>query len=108
MKKILVAGASGHLGRYVIKGLDERGHWIRALVRDAAPVRSIEHAIDDTSVGDATKPETLRGACDGIELLFFSGACPRRGVGPLALARAARDGFTGKFYSRTPEPSDRY
>lgn len=48
MKKILVAGASGHLGGYVIKGLDERGHWIRALIRDAAHVRSIEGAIEDT------------------------------------------------------------
>ena len=76
MKKILVAGASGHLGRYVTKELDERGHWIRALVRDAAHARSIEHAIDDTFFGDVTKPETLRGACDGIELVFSSVGAP--------------------------------
>ena len=61
MKKILVAGASGHLGRYVIKELDEPGHWIRALVRDAAHAGSIEHAIDDTFFRNEARDVASRG-----------------------------------------------
>ena len=36
MKRVLVAGASGHLGREVLACLKRRGGWhVRALTRDA-------------------------------------------------------------------------
>lgn len=59
---VLVAGATGALGRRVVDALVGRGHAVRALSRrgdDAVP----------THVGDVTRPETLAGACDGIDVV---------------------------------------
>lgn len=80
MKKVLVAGATGYLGRYVVQEFKNRGYWVRALVRDAdkasqpgpwfAP--AIGDLADELFVADATKPETLQGVCDGVEAVFSS------------------------------------
>ena len=35
MKKVLVAGATGYLGQFVVKALKAKGHWVRALGRGA-------------------------------------------------------------------------
>lgn len=34
MKKVLVAGASGYLGRYAVRRFKEEGYWVRALFRN--------------------------------------------------------------------------
>jgi len=34
MRRVLVAGATGHLGKEVLRELKERGHWVRVLLRD--------------------------------------------------------------------------
>lgn len=62
--KILVAGASGRLGRHVLRELAGRGRATRALVRDPA---RIEGAVEsEVFVGDARESGSLRGACDGV------------------------------------------
>jgi len=33
MKKVLVAGATGYLGRFVVQEFKKRGYWVRALAR---------------------------------------------------------------------------
>jgi uncharacterized protein YbjT (DUF2867 family) len=78
--KVLVAGATGYLGKYVAREFKRRGYWVRALARtpDKLKVEGpfLEPAIadipDDVFVGEATKPETLYGLCDGIEVVFSS------------------------------------
>ena len=35
MQKVLVAGATGYLGRYLVKEFKKQKYWIRALARDA-------------------------------------------------------------------------
>lgn len=80
MQRVLVAGASGYLGRFVVKELKERGYWVRILVRHPEKLRSpgsfLEPAIydiaDDIFVGQITKPETLTNVCDGIDAVFSS------------------------------------
>jgi uncharacterized protein YbjT (DUF2867 family) len=80
MKKILVAGATGYLGKYVLREFKRQGFWVRALVRDTKklgePGPFGEPAAldftDDIFVGEVTKPETLRGVCDGIDVVFSS------------------------------------
>ncbi|NTV01428.1 MAG: SDR family oxidoreductase [Chlorobiaceae bacterium] len=80
MKTVLVAGAAGYLGRYVAVEFMNRGYSVRAFVRDAeklkAPGKGLSPAIRDVvhevAVGDATRPETLRGLCDGIDIVFSS------------------------------------
>ncbi|QSJ18600.1 CIA30 family protein [Nostoc sp. UHCC 0702] len=56
---ILVAGATGGLGKRVVRRLLERGYKVRALVRDIDKARTILSDDIDLVVGDITKPETL-------------------------------------------------
>lgn len=80
MKKVLVAGATGYLGRYVVKKLKKRGYRVRALVRNADKMRipgpyfapAIDKLADEVVVCDATRPETLVGVCEGIDVVFSS------------------------------------
>lgn len=72
MKKILVAGATGYLGRYVVRAFKRRGYWVRALGRNADKLNSIADYADDLFVGEATDPASLEGLCDGIDVVFSS------------------------------------
>jgi uncharacterized protein YbjT (DUF2867 family) len=80
MKSVLVAGAAGYLGRHVVLEFKRRGYRVRAFVRDPEKLKragpwhepAIFDAVDEVFTGDATKPETLTGLCDGIDLVFSS------------------------------------
>lgn len=80
MKKVLVAGSTGYIGRYVVQELKNRGYWVRALLRSTEKIKQqgahLEPAIaplaDEFFVGEATRPETLAGVCDGIDIVFSS------------------------------------
>jgi len=77
-KKVLVAGASGYLGRYAVKEFKDRGYYVRALMRNPEKVKTIgpygEPAIydlaDEIIVGDVTFPESIKGICNGIDIVF--------------------------------------
>jgi uncharacterized protein YbjT (DUF2867 family) len=56
---ILVAGATGGVGKRVVKKLRERGYQVRCLVRDIDKARSILRNDVDLVVADITKAETL-------------------------------------------------
>jgi uncharacterized protein YbjT (DUF2867 family) len=78
--KVLVAGATGYLGRFVVREFKRRGYWVRALARNperlAEPgpflAPTVRDQIDDLFVGKVTRPETLAGLCDGIDVVFSS------------------------------------
>jgi uncharacterized protein YbjT (DUF2867 family) len=72
MKRVLVAGATGYLGGFVTKELKNRGCFVRALARSAGKLGGIEGDFDETHIGEITKPETLEGICDGIDMVFSS------------------------------------
>jgi len=80
MQRVLVAGATGYLGRYVVRELKHRGYWVRALARsaerlgEAGPFESpaVAALADDVFVGEVTRPETLGGLFDGIDVAFSS------------------------------------
>jgi uncharacterized protein YbjT (DUF2867 family) len=74
--RVLVAGATGELGRHVVRGLQERGHWVRVLSR--SPERAARAGPDDIVVADATKAEQLVDACKGIDRVF---SCLGQSVG---------------------------
>lgn len=64
---VVVAGATGYLGRHLVVALRERGWRVRALVRDPARLGFAAEAADEVFTGHATRPETLAGLCDGAE-----------------------------------------
>ena len=80
MKKVLVAGATGYLGKYVVREFKQQGFWVRALVRNKKKLKEQgpfgEPAVmdypDEIFVGEVTKPDTLGRVCDGIDVVFSS------------------------------------
>jgi uncharacterized protein YbjT (DUF2867 family) len=66
---ILVLGATGSIGRLVVAEALQRGHSVRALVRDAGRASCLLAAAEIV-VGDVTRPETLGAAVDGIDAVI--------------------------------------
>ncbi len=56
---VLVAGATGGVGRRVVQKLIEQGYRVRSLVRDIDKARSLLGNNTELVVADITKPETL-------------------------------------------------
>jgi uncharacterized protein YbjT (DUF2867 family) len=72
MQNVLVAGATGYLGRFVVEEFKKQGYQVRALARDAAKLEPVKDHIDETVVAEATDPATLPGITRNIEIVFSS------------------------------------
>ncbi|MEV6041195.1 NAD(P)-dependent oxidoreductase [Nonomuraea sp. NPDC052116] len=70
--RVLVTGAAGHIGPYVIRELAEHGHRITAT--DVEPVEVPE--ADRVHVGDLRDPELVRSAMAGADAVVHLGAIP--------------------------------
>jgi len=73
MSKILITGATGNLGRSVVKHLAKKidAKNIAVLVRDTAKVEDLKTEGIDVRVGDYNNYESLVAAFNGIDKLFF-------------------------------------
>ncbi|WP_079478757.1 SDR family oxidoreductase [Halobacillus salinus] len=90
MKKILVAGATGYLGRFTVRAMKEAGYYVRVLVRSReklgqpgpfdSPV--ISGFVDEVFEGDVTDEASLVGVCEGVDYVFSSVGITRQ-KGPL-------------------------
>lgn len=72
--KALVTGATGFIGTKLISALAERGDEIRVLVfpgEDSSCIRPYVHEIRE---GDITRPGTLTGLGDGIDVVYHLAA----------------------------------
>ena len=67
MKKVLVAGATGYLGKYLLKELQARGYETVALARNARKLEGIPVSIIEA---EATQPETLAGGFGGVDYVI--------------------------------------
>ncbi len=76
MKRVLVAGATGTLGRHVCRELKRRGYQTRALVRRAEALAEMRGEVDGVFVGDATRRETLASACEGAHAVVSALGAP--------------------------------
>jgi len=72
MKKVLVAGTTGYLGRYLVKELKKQDYWIRALARNEKKLDDLNEQIDEVFEAEVTKPEALTGICDDIDVVISS------------------------------------
>jgi uncharacterized protein YbjT (DUF2867 family) len=78
---VLIAGATGYLGKYAVRAFKQRGYRVRVLTRSrerlyepgpfTAPALTDED-MDDIFVGEVSKPETLAGVMDGIDIVYSS------------------------------------
>lgn len=69
---VLVAGATGYLGRHVVTALHRNGFKVRALARDPERLGEAKNLCNDVFVAEATRDTTLDGLCDGVDVVFSS------------------------------------
>jgi uncharacterized protein YbjT (DUF2867 family) len=87
MKRILVTGGTGNVGREVVKQLRAGGNLVRVLSRNPQPAS----VPDDVEIarGDLSAPETLDESLEGVETVFLVWVAPFAAAAP-ALERIAR------------------
>ncbi|MBV8883531.1 MAG: CIA30 family protein [Chroococcidiopsidaceae cyanobacterium CP_BM_RX_35] len=88
MEVVLVAGATGGIGKRVVQRLIEHGYKVRSLVRNADKARALLGNQVELYVGDITKPETLTPAmmanisavvcCTAVRVQPVEGDTPER------------------------------
>lgn len=67
---LLVAGATGIIGRAIVAQAAAAGYRVRALSRDAARAEVLRAAGHEAFVADATVPGALDGSCEGIDIVI--------------------------------------
>lgn len=103
---VLVAGATGYLGRHLVRALLDAGCRVRILVRRPEQAATFPGEVD-AFVGQVTVPATLAGVMDGVDVVFSSLGITRQrdGVtyldvdyrGNLALLRRAETAGVARF-----------
>jgi len=70
-KRVLVAGATGYLGQFLVKELTKRNFEVRVLIRKERQ-KHLFIDIDDFFIGEITESKSLRGICKNIDWVFTS------------------------------------
>jgi uncharacterized protein YbjT (DUF2867 family) len=68
---ILVAGATGFVGRALVPALLEAGHDVRALSRDRSKGEAMLDPTVEVVEGDVLEPESLVDALEGVDLAYY-------------------------------------
>ncbi|WP_353711988.1 SDR family oxidoreductase [Arthrobacter sp. K5] len=69
---VLIAGATGSIGRHAVNEALRQGYAVRALVRDRArAARMLPNSVE-LVVGDLTRPETLAPAVEGMDAVVLT------------------------------------
>lgn len=79
VQRVLVAGATGYLGKYAVQAFKRHGYYVRVLTRSeerlykrgpfTAPALARDD-FDELFLGEVSQPETLVGAMDDIDRVF--------------------------------------
>jgi uncharacterized protein YbjT (DUF2867 family) len=69
---ILITGASGNVGREVLKQISQAGHKVRAAYQSSQKAAEAPSGAE-TVIVDFNRPETLRAALNGIDSVFLVG-----------------------------------
>ncbi|MGI9536881.1 MAG: SDR family oxidoreductase, partial [Desulfocapsaceae bacterium] len=70
MKRILLAGTTGYLGKFILEELRQRGFPVRALVRDAGRLPAEDYPDLDLCEAEITDPGSISGCCDSIDVVI--------------------------------------
>ncbi len=108
--QVALTGASGFIGFYTAKALHERGHAVRALVRESSRRDHIEPYVAKFVEGDLSDREAMNTLCDGVDAVIHNGvdwSAVREGgafdhfrqnvLGSLDLLETARQQKVGQF-----------
>jgi len=104
---ILVAGATGQLGRRVTRRLLARGEVVRILVRPGSDFQPLVDSGAQPVFGDLKDPASLAKACDGVSVVVTTANSAARGgadtvetvdlLGNRSLVDAAKAAGVGQF-----------
>jgi len=95
--RVLVTGATGHLGSFAVRAMLERGHQVRALVRDPARLALVGlDGLDGVEPvrGDVGDPASVRAAMAGMDAVVHAAAQVALRKKDAAAARAVNVGGT--------------
>ncbi|GAB3797247.1 SDR family oxidoreductase [Humibacter antri] len=89
-ENVVVAGATGYVGRHVVEVLHERGHRVRALVRSreraehpgTAGAPGLRGLVDEWRTIDFTDPATVQDACAGTDRIVSALGVTRQKASP--------------------------
>lgn len=70
MPRVLIAGATGYLGNFLVAQARKRGYRVRALARSEQRLSHVRAAIDEVFVGEVTQPSTLTGIAQDIDVVI--------------------------------------
>ncbi len=70
MKTVVIAGATGYLGAYLVAFYHQKGWHVRALVRNEQTARAKGLEASEFFEGEATKPDSLSGLMEGADLVI--------------------------------------
>ncbi len=68
--KVLVTGATGFLGGWLVRRLLDEGHAVRIIKRANSSLDEIAHLPIEIFLGDVTDKESLLVACRGVDTVF--------------------------------------
>jgi len=70
--KIAITGATGFIGKYMLRGLAANGHSVRAMVRPGREdALDVPEGLDlEVFTGDLLKPESMQGFLEGTEMIL--------------------------------------
>ena len=79
-RTVVVAGATGYVGKFAVRAFKEAGYHVRAITRDAARLAepgpfhapAVRDACDEVVVAEVTRPDTLGEAMRGADVVFSS------------------------------------
>ena len=69
---VLVTGASGFIGSYVLERLRSAGHIVRTLTRDKQFTTLSSDELHQRSFGDLRNPESLIKACTDVDVIVHA------------------------------------
>ena len=70
MTKILLAGATGYLGGYLLKKIEESNYEGRIVVRNKSKLQNQPGLKSEIISAEVTRPETIKNICDGIDIVI--------------------------------------
>ncbi|MGZ8177895.1 SDR family oxidoreductase [Williamsia sp. SKLECPSW1] len=87
---VVVAGATGYVGRHLVVALSERGHRVRAVVRSRSRAEgpgafgapSLAGHVAQWRVGDITDPDFVTGLCGGADRVVSALGVTRQKASP--------------------------
>jgi len=70
MKKLLLAGATGYLGRYIAKELYAQNYLTKVLVRNPEKFKSLSIQVNEIMEAEVTDKTALRNCCENVDVVI--------------------------------------